>query len=219
MLGAHGHSEWLDLSDYVVHFTKRMDFGAILSILGNQVLLRGPSAFGAAKNYPTLLESQRAVCFSEVPLGFLGRLAERRGSPYGIGFHKRFILANGGAPLWYVEFGSPQYHAVQALMQSAVLQGGPNAIWSITPFIDFPSGPTAPYNYDFRWEREWRTTADVRFRVEDVAFLLLAESDHQGAFDFFKQAVAENTGPGYFCPYVDSTWTVERVKLAMGAKP
>lgn len=141
---------------------------------------------------------------------------ERRGTRYGIGFSKQFILKKGGAPLWYLQRGTPQQKLVAALMKQASSPfDAAHPIWELTPFIDFPSGQ--PFQYDFRWEREWRVRGDVRFRVDEVAFLFLPEENHQAALSFFEDQRDQNTGPSYFCPYIDPTWNVEKVTAAFEA--
>lgn len=221
MLGSRGNAEWLDLSDFVVHLAKpndRVGYQVMMSVLWARRLLRGPEPFGVARGAAPDPDSQRAVCFSEVPLGFLDRLVERRGTSYGIGFSKRFVTSRGGAPLWYLEFGTPQHKTVKRMVAAAKRGGdADDPIWSLTPFIDIPSGEVAPYRYDFRWEREWRIAADVSFKESDVAFLLLPEALHGAAGGFFHDAVRENTGPGYFCPYIDPTWSIDRMRAALGA--
>jgi hypothetical protein len=177
--------------------------------------------FGAARDVPEVTESQRVVCFSEVPLGFLDRIVERRKSKFGLAFRKRFLLDRGGAPIWYLEHDTPQQAAFARAIRDARREGVDPAdpIWSLTPFVDFPSGPSSPYTYDFRWEREWRVAADVPFTEEDVAFLFIPEDSHEMARSFFMGAVEQDLGPGYFCPYVDPSWSVERVREALRAKP
>jgi hypothetical protein len=210
---------WLDLSDYVVHFTKDGDqasYQTMMSILWQRRLVRGPAAFGAARHIPWLADSQRAVCFSEVPLGFLERIAARRNSKYGIAFSKRFLLDRGGAPLWYLEHGTLPYEAFRSTIeQHATTPNLSDPLWRLTPFVDFPSGPISPYKYDFRWEREWRITADITFTEADVAFLLIPEHNHAAARTFFQQTLSENLGPSYLCLYFDPTWTVDRVWQAL----
>jgi hypothetical protein len=215
-LGTLGGANWLDLSDYLVHFAKGEDaFRTMLAILSRRVLKRGPSPFGCAVKHPQVdMDTQRAVCLSEIPLGFLHRLVKRRGTKYGIGFHKQFVLKSGGAPLWYLQRGTPQQKIILDMMRRASSPFDPAAsIWQLTPFIDFPSGK--PFTYDFRWEREWRVASDLHFKVEDVAFLFIPESLHKDAWDFFDEAQDTNTGPGYFCPYIDPTWDVKKVKEAL----
>ena len=217
MLGSHGHTDWFDLSDFVVHFTKGGDgpgYSTVMSILGQRRLVRGPSPYGAARDVPEVADTQRVVCFSEVPLGFLDRIAERRRSKFGLAFRKRFLLDRGRAPIWYLEHDTPQQAAFARAIRDARRKGVDpvDPIWALTPFVDFPSGPSSPYTYDFRWEREWRVAADVAFREEDVAFLFIPENSHEIARSFFRDAVEENVGPGYFCPYVDPSWSIERVR-------
>jgi len=202
--------------DYVVHFAKGgRGYDTIMSILWSRVIKRGPDPFGCAtKNKAVDAESQRAVCLSETPLGYLQRIVERRGTSFGVGFHKRFVLKKGGAPLWYLELGSPQQKAVLELMRraSAPFDSG-DPIWRLTAFIDFPSG--RPFTYDFRWEREWRVRSDLHFEEDDVAFLFIPEDRHTAAWSFFDDARNENTGPGYFCPYIDPTWSVDKIRQAL----
>jgi hypothetical protein len=215
MFGSHNQPGWLDLSDYVVHFTKsgtRNALDTLLAILWSRLLLRGPTPFGAARRIASIAESQRVVCFSEVPLGFLARVADRRNSLYGIGFTKRFVLDRGGAPLWYLEYGTAPQMAFQRMVDDHArnLQLD-HPIWQVTPFVDYPSGPNSPYTYDFRWEREWRVRADVAFHQTEVALLLLPEAEHNVARTFFYGHVADNTGPGYFCHYIDPRWDHTRI--------
>lgn len=112
--------------------------------------------------------------------------------------------------------GTPQHAVVRDEMKRASKAFDPNAaIWKLTPFIDFPSA--MPFSYDFRWEREWRVAADVSFKEEDVAFLFIPEDLHTAAWSFFTEARDENTGPAYFCPYIDPRWSVERVREELKA--
>lgn len=68
----------------------------MLEILVSQELRPGPSAFGAGRGLEALGDSQRCVCFSEIPLDLLGRLVARR-SVYGVGFMDALLVLNGGA--------------------------------------------------------------------------------------------------------------------------
>lgn len=217
-LGFRGDREQLDQSDYVVHFTKpgtgalSSDYHNFLGILGEQRLRAGDAPFGIARHRAPESDSQKCVCFSEVPLGFLKRLTQRR-SLHGIAFPKEFILGLGGAPVWYLQDGGSPHSAMEDLVTEAVKRADPlDPIWKLTPFVDVPSGPSTTYNYRFEWEREWRVAGDVDFSVDDVAFLFIDEALHASAWSFFHNAVDENIGPGYFCPYIDPRWTVEKVQ-------
>lgn len=221
MLGTTKNPGWTDLSGFVVHFTKGgaglSPYDTSLSILWQRELRRGPLPFGAARHIVGVAESQRAVCFSEVPLGYLSRIAQRRQSRYGIGFTKRFILDHGGAPIWYLEQGTPAAAAFSAMVNNAAKSLNPNdPIWKLTPLVDYPSGPESPYQYDFRWEREWRIASDLPFDHEkDVAFLLIPEELHGSARSFFQDHFVDHTGPAYFCPFIDPLWTTDQVKTAL----
>ena len=206
--------DWTDMSDYLVHFTKsgsseRKPYDNIISILSGQVLKAG-SPFGAAR----VQGGQEAVCLSEVPLGLLGRLVDRR-SPCGIGFTKEFITGLGGSPIWYVEKDGPQHLALKRLLTEARRGGEVAPLFKITPFIDV-KGDYPSSSYRWEWEREWRVAGDFRFAVEDVAFLFLPEEHHDAAWAFFTQYVVdENLGPSYSCPFLDPTWDAERIRVEL----
>jgi hypothetical protein len=209
--------EWDDISDYVVHFTKpsnnRDQYDNIMSILWHRVLKAG-GPFGFAKSWAPDGNSQRSVCFSEIPLHRLERLADSRGD-YGIGFTKRFLIERGGGPVWYVEKDGPAYAALQQLRQRAASKPD-DPIWRITPLIDAP-GDYPKGKYRFEWEREWRCVGSLRFAVEEVAFLILPEKHHGAAGGFFQSAIMDNFGPGYLCPYLDPRWDLTRVRKALDA--
>ena len=122
--------------------------------------------------------------------------------------------------MWYAPKDGPQAEAIKRLMEIARFQltVDHEHIWSLTPFIDFPGDyPTGPYR--FEWEREWRLRGDLHFNERDVAFLVIPERFHSAARSFFEQAIAEYIGPGYLCPYIDPTWSWERVQNALGMAP
>jgi hypothetical protein len=210
---------WRDYSDYVVHFTKsspkNSEYSNMMSICGSRRLYPA-NRFGIGNNAPPSIP-QEAVCFSEIPLHELSRLAKRR-SRYGIGFSKDFISSKGGCPVWYVPKDSATAEALQALTSEA-LQNRTSAsqrIWELTTFIDFPGDyPTGTYR--FEWEREWRVRGSLSFTESDVAFLVIPEELHQAARGFFQDAIAENIGPGYLCPYIDPCWDWETVTSAFNA--
>lgn len=136
----------------------------MMSILFSGELRPGPAPLGAARKLSELGDSQRVVCFSEIPLDMLDRLVERR-SRYGIAFRKDVLVAKGGTPLWYVDSDSPQAAAVREIIQDRIADGIDPAdpFWKLTPFIDHPG----IYNgrpYRFEWEREWRVAGPVSSR-------------------------------------------------------
>jgi len=217
MLGYRNKRQWLDMSDYVVHFTKDADgYNSMMRILAGQALLAGSKPFGIGGSAAPDLH--RSVCLSEVPLHQLSRLVERRNSPFGIGFTKEFVAKNGGAPVWYVSFGSQQHEALKKLIAHAGdgAQRESDPIWSLTPFIDVTAkSPEAPYNYRFEWEREWRVVGALSFEPDDVAMLFLPEDLHDSAREFFLDVERDHIGPSYFCQMLDGTWSAEKINAAL----
>ena len=190
-----------------------------VSILGGRELTAGPKPLGAARRVPGIEDSQRVVCFSEIPLDMLDRLIERR-SFFGLGFAKEFLVAKGGAPLWYLDKDGDQAPIIRAQIDEHVAAGvdPDDPFWRLTPFIDNP-GNYAGRPYRFEWEREWRVIGDMRFHQDDVAFLFLPEEDHDRARQFFVDAEFENTGPAYLCPYIDPRWELDRIQHALRNVP
>lgn len=208
-----------DMSDYLVHFTKstptRSDYENMMSIYGERTLRPG-RAFGIARESAPDPVSQLATCFSEVPLHLLNRFVSRRGR-YGIGFRREHMRSRGVAPVWYLEKDSPALLAVQALIAKAWSSRTPaaDAVWRIAPLIDAP-GEYPTGRFRFEWEREWRHIGPFQFSENDVAFLIIPEELHVAARGFFNTAYQENTGPAYFCPYIDAAWGKDRIAAALG---
>ncbi len=189
------------------------------SILYGGVLKPGGAPLGAARQLNALGDSQHVVCFSEIPLGMLDRLVERR-SRYGIGFRKDVLVAKGGTPLWYVDRDSLQALAISQIIDEKVTAGidPDDPFWTLTPFIDHPG----VYNgrpCRFEWEREWRIAGEVPFKPEDVAFLFIPEELHDQARQFFADVKVEPSGPVYECSYIDPGWPIERIEEALASVP
>ena len=95
-------------------------------------------------------------------------------------------------------------------MMESALEDADAPIWRIAPLIDAP-GFYGLREYAFDWEREWRHIGPMSFDPEDVAFLLIPEALHKAARGFFQDALRENLGPAYLCPYVDPSWSKEKI--------
>lgn len=211
------HPDWHDMSDYVVHFTRANQHDSVydnmMSILYNRIL-RAVNPFGYVRHRAPNTDTQRSICFSEVPLHLLQRLIQERGN-YGIGFTKQFLLARGGNPIWFVEHDSDADNALQLMVDTVNHSIDPRAhpLWSITPFID-----RRMPNYRFEWEREWRHVGDMQFNEQDVAFLIVPEHQHRDARSFFDNARRDNFGPSYLCPYIDVGWNLERIQETLAQR-
>lgn len=163
MVGFRGDPKWRDMSDFLVHFTKR---DALLSVLDSG-RVEARNQFGWGRNDGATAHLRMSACLSEVPVDQIDRIATRRGH-YGIGFRRDYIQSLGGARVWYAE--EPQrtllFETFRALYRNDSARE--NGLWKLTPFID----DVTP-GYDFTWEREWRVPGGVRFDLSHVQFLIL----------------------------------------------
>jgi hypothetical protein len=226
-------SHWTDMSNYLVHFAKGKGAGkgisaaklksahdpgywTMLSILSGAELKPG-GAFGIGRKLAPNTEQQEVVCFSEIPPGEWLRLSERRKSAFGIGFSKQFIAQRGGGPVWYARNGSDQNKALKKLMKLGA-DDPENPIWRITAMIDAP-GSYGWSSYEYEWEREWRHIGKLTFEPADVAFLFIPEELHAQARAFFSDVYHNNTGPSYFCPFIDARWSRSRVEEELHKDP
>jgi hypothetical protein len=206
---------WTDMSNYVVHFTKnfnkRSAYNNMLSILhGRQITAISP--FGIAYKQAPAPEMQKAVCFSEVPLHRLGRIADKR-SKYGIVFKKDFVIHRHGNPILYAYKDGQLHKSIRTMMKEN--KNDPDAkVWDMTPFVDAP-GAYGKSTYFFEWEREWRKIGNFTFGVDDVACLIIPEELHSAAVGFFQTAKAENIGPAYECPFIDPYWSRKKIEKAL----
>ncbi len=171
-MGYRGHSDWRDMSEYVVHFSRDVPggvsaYGSMLSILASGKL-GARSRFGAARKLDALGDTQKSACFSEIPLDRLDRLVERR-SRYGIGFRQDVLVQAGGGRVWYLDSETEPALALQSLIGQKL--GPPmdvsSPLWNLTPFIDFP-GTYGSTEFHFEWEREWRVPGGLAFAPQQV---------------------------------------------------
>lgn len=197
----------------------RSGYSPWISILGAGKLRPGSKPLGVARQIPELIDHHCVVCFSEIPLDMLDRLIERR-SLYGVGFRKDFLVARGGAPLWYLDKDSPQGQLVYDLVQSRAREeiDPEDPLWRLTPFIDNP-GNYKGKQYRFEWEREWRVVGELDFEPDDVTFLFLPEDEHEKARQFFADVEIEHSGPAYHCAYIDPRWEIDRIQDALTNVP
>lgn len=170
LLGDARNAAWADMSRYAVHFTE--DPGVFAKILATGLLRgSGPYGFSWARQVEEVRGGHRSVCFSEVPLDRVDRLMRRHGS-YGIAFTKEFLRSKQGARVWYLDQASEQARSLnEQLLALKSTKDFNQAIWNLTPFIDL----VMPGRYEWDWEREWRVRGDLRFLIEDIAFVITPE--------------------------------------------
>jgi hypothetical protein len=203
-----GHEEWRDMSEYVVHFTRdshgRTAYQNQLGILAARSV-QARSRFGSAKNLDAVGDLQLAACFSEVPLEMLERLVDRR-SVYGVGFHKKTLIAANGGRVWYLDANSTLHDAFRV--------GGISAddpIWTLAPYVDRVEDDV----YYFDWEREWRVAGGLAFTPEEVSFIFAPANLHDAAKAFFETG-GGGAGPAYNCPILDPTWPMQAIQEVLG---
>lgn len=195
--------DWEDLSDYVVHFTRKTienDCAANIESILLQGSIDARTKFGVGRYYPGC---EKAVCLSEVPILHLPPVTIRRGV-FGIGFTKSFIFQLGGGPLFYLTGG--RYEAIAALMKTAA-NDLDAPVWKLVPYIDQGSGA-----YDFDWEREWRVPGAIPVTPENVSFLFLPHSLHEDFRGYLRRKHSEGSMPLFDCPLIDPKWPKERIR-------
>jgi hypothetical protein len=209
-------SDWIDMSDFVVHFTK--DYGGksayfnMLGILGSR-RIEARSPFGYLKEMAPSIESQYATCFSEVPLHLLGRLAKKR-SDYGIVFAKELVVQRQGNPILYAYKDNTVANAMRQIA-TAAKDDPEHPIWKAAPFVDAPGQYPNGSSYFFEWEREWRHLSHFKFLEDEVEFLIIPEDLHAAAKSFFETAEHENLGPAYHCRFIDPYWKLEKIEAVL----
>lgn len=215
--------QWEDMSPEVIHITRGLDasqsYVNLIQILDSG-FLEARNPFGAARQDCPDPASQRAVCFTEVPIHLVSRIIQRRlpqdpAAWNGIAFSKRFVVERGGGPIMYAYDGTPHAEALQAMMQSAWASPDPAAhpVWKLSPFVDRP-GRHGTYYWE--WEREWRIVGDMHFLPADVAYLIIPEQYHQAATHHFMNAIGGKSGhKAYLRPMIDATWSLERCRQAI----
>lgn len=193
-------------------------YSNIMSILWDGRIEPFAEPHGAGKDVPEVAHAHRSAALSEIPLHLLDRLVKCR-SRYGIGFSQEFLLSRGGARVWYVETGGAPAQAIRRQVDRRVSDGvdPDDPLWQITPFIDFPDPTHA--RTDWRWEREWRVPGGLNFEPDDVAFLFIPAEFHRNAHEFFTDHRVHNTGPAYLCPYLDTTWDLQRIQAQLHTVP
>lgn len=206
-LGFRGKIHWRDMSEYLVHITRRQPF---FQIIGSGELL-AKNSFGAARNIRGLGGSQKSICMSEIPLDYLSRLIERRGE-YGIGFTKKFVIGSGGAPVWYLRKEGVVADTFRKLVERATKERSAidplDPIWRATPYVDYP-GDYGDRRYEFEWEREWRMAGGGSLVVAPglVTFLFAPEDDHT--------RVARSWVNGDLPAMIDAKWPMEKIQRVL----
>lgn len=174
-----------DLSTFVVHLTRDRQNAtakeALDLIVADRELKAGNKQGWALNVGEAGGDSQRVVCFSEVPLEHVHSLTvDLQGQqiklrPYGVALTKATARRKRINPVWYLD-GHNLPHvagALEDLKESALSEGfQEHPMSKLFPYIE-RTGP----GRQFSWEREWRCVGDVELEPRDVAFWLCPEDE------------------------------------------
>jgi len=195
-----------DLSSFIVHLTRIYEGKSakenLESIIRSHTIeARNPMGMGASNirwinsksrilNFQDLINSQRAVSFTECPLEHLYAFVEPiewrdiKLEPYGIAFTKAHARELGLNPIWYVDQtpSVPSWlsHKINNLIAKAVKSGDflHSDIASIVPLFEIMQPKSdSTIKKEFWWEREWRHVGDVNFYIKDIALGICPEEE------------------------------------------
>ncbi len=110
-------------------------------------------------------------------------------------FSREFIISKGAQPAIYINSYNDNTwlrEAVDSLFNVAK-KGGfhKGKIWRLLPFIN-----AMHERYDFTWEREWRVRGDLKFRMYDLACVILPKSGELSLKQKFARSAIPVIHPG-----------------------
>lgn len=203
-----------DLSTFLVHLTKRTGTRQakdnLCRIITNK-RLNATSTFGQAfkkmQDAGWNTDSQKCVCFTEVPLQHICLLTEQIEGravvlePYGIAVAKKFARFKDVNPIWYLDQTKGRNwltnHWNKLIDEAIEKDDKQNSILKLTPFIE----QFGDYK-DFHWEREWRCSGD--FYLPDRYLVIAPERDHRELMEH----IAKDADPVEI-KIIDSKWSME----------
>lgn len=215
-----------DVSRFIVHLTRndRADWAKgggtardnFLAILKSQSIwaLRPHCVYNRKLDVidEKIKKKFNVACFTEIPLNQLHLLARDipgrsvKLEPYGFCFTKEFIVRSGGQPAIYINSYDGQMRlreCVDKLFEEAVSKDSlESPEWRILPFIN-----AMHEKYDFSWEREWRTSTNLKFKLSDLVCVVIPSGGDDHIQEACTKAGIAAVSPG---------WTYEQIvsKLA-----
>ncbi|WP_423680827.1 hypothetical protein [Undibacterium sp. WLHG33] len=151
-------------------------------------------------------EGYRVACFTEVPLSQLHLLVQEipgrqiKLEAYGVVFTKDFIAKKGGQPAIYINSYDGNLHireSVDYLFSVATQSDDHKVLRRIVPFMN-----AMHEQYDFTWEREWRTPKSLKFKLSDLVCIILPEN---GEDDIKEKALSAGIA------VISPGWTYEQI--------
>ena len=150
-----------DQSFYVTHFTKDRGGQGAGDVLRSILRERRIRATPVGDRCGGGGEDCAAVCLTEAPLLGLIVPTAPRSPAHGIGFGKPFVYGRGGMPALHVR---------RDLLE---LDGTAPVAPALRPFVK----PFDIEEENKTYEREWRLPADLAFRLEDVAYVIVPRAE------------------------------------------
>ncbi len=219
-----------DLSRFVVHFTRdhEPDFFAeedgkktvtasqnLRSILKDHKIEARNLHCMFNKKLKKLSDAKQkefhVVCLTEVPLNQLSLLTEEiegrrvKLKPYGIIFHRDFIIKKKGQPAIYIN-GYENNHYLREAVNDAFaiweMKGKAKKVTRLLPFVNIMSE-----TYDFTWEREWRLLGDLTFGDNDIVAVILPDNGQASEDEKSIKEIAAYKG----IPVLSPEWTHEQI--------
>jgi hypothetical protein len=143
-----------------------------INILKNRKIVANPKSFFVNKTKAALepknFDEIRSVSFTLSSISDLVAHFEARDSQYAICFFHDFLQDKGIRRVQYIN--DYRTEDIQRI------------VFSSPHLIEIYSS-----NYDMRWEAEWRIKGDLRFTDDDVAFLIVPDSDYKRMVDLFSK--------------------------------
>ena len=213
-----------DLGSFLVHLTRNQnseDGATRLEAILRSRNIEARTPFGCAaqrmKANNLSTDSQKCVCFTEMPLQYVHLMIEEiegriwRFSPYGVAISRNIGRQKAVNPIWYLDI-TPGHDWLNRNFENMVDAAIANDnflnsdLSKLTPFIEqMGSGPRATgggYRKEFWWEREWRYVGN--FDLPERLIVLCPEDDFERMNGI--------CGDSFFSvAFIDPSWGLEQI--------
>ena len=139
------------------------------SILKQRSITGNPKGYFVNKHRdgkPCSFDSIKSVSFALAEIADMRKHFVARGSEFAICFHHDFLQSNGLLPVVYLNDND------QAQRRDLVFNA-PHLVEAYSPGM-----------YDMRWENEWRIQNRLVFTDDDIAFVIVPDSEYKTMLDW-----------------------------------
>lgn len=147
------------------------------NILKSRHIIGNPKSFFVNKNKSTLTPAQidaiKSVSFALASHSEVAKHFQARDSQYGICFHHDFLEDLGARPVVY--------------LNESAEEEIPQLIFNSPHLVEVTAK-----GYDMRWENEWRIKRELRFSTDDVAFLIVPDSDFESMLEWIEAELQDD---------------------------